>query len=962
LAGWLAGLVPLGHGALAAGEGGVWLSTGGSAGWSALGDGRAATALAASSDGSVIYAAIGPGVIASRDGGQTWGPSGGNGLPANLTLQRLAVDAANPNHLLIAGQGLWASSDGGSGWSQVSNAAVTDLAWSGSSVLAAAGSALLISRDDGASFAAVPGMPGTGWAAVCAVGAGFEALATGVAPSITPFDAAGNAGMPLAVPAAATAGAASFALACSGNAIWLGGTGLWRTADQGANWSSVSSPISSIGAIRQIALSADGSAWLATDTGAWRASAGGGLQSANQGLMNAGVTGMALGAATATLAMERLGIGAGAVQAGSSWTQVAASPVLQAMADDPWQAGSLDGLDRGGALLHSNDAGKTWTAAAASGPFTALAASLNGTWLGNDRGVVTAPNGGDAQLPGAIGALAADRNGASAWAGSGAEVWRSADGGQTWARASVLPSTVTALALDPVRNNRVAAATADGVYASLDGGTSWIAIPAGLTLAPVAALAFDSGETLWAGTLGRGLWNLALASEALNLQFRLPASAAVGATVTVPITLAALGQPVQGAVVNWSASESGITAASGSVASDANGAASVTFNVPQQAGTVTVAISVAGAGPSAASAQSFAATALAVSALAVVSGANQQALAGLTLPQPITVEAEDPDGNPVAGVTVGFTGGSFSAASVVTGNDGLARVNFTLPPQPGAVTLTASAGAGMLAHWNETATAPPDFRLGLVAPATPVAPNQNASLSLQVIGINGFASAVAVQCVVPASGCSVSPASLLPGGSAIVTINGAVAGNQGAMTVEVEADATHTASATVLLEALGLAASANALSVQAGSTGTLPLTVTSQNGLAGSVTLSATMADGSPLPANLVAAFQPAALTVAPSGGPMPVQLALAASSVARTGPGTWLAWLAAAALLVAEIRRRRLVLLLGAVLLASGCGGAPGAAVPVKISAPAVSYGLAITASSSGLTATVPVTVTVQP
>src|SRR6185437_508309 len=138
LAGWLAGLVPLGHGALAAGEGGVWLSTGGSAGWSALGDGRAATALAASSDGSVIYAAIGPGVIASRDGGQTWGPSGGNGLPANLTLQRLAVDAATLNHLLIAGDGRWASSDGGSSGIHASKATGTDPACRGSREFGAA--------------------------------------------------------------------------------------------------------------------------------------------------------------------------------------------------------------------------------------------------------------------------------------------------------------------------------------------------------------------------------------------------------------------------------------------------------------------------------------------------------------------------------------------------------------------------------------------------------------------------------------------------------------------------------------------------------------------------------------------------------------------------------------------------------------------------------------------------------
>ncbi len=80
--------------------------------------------------------------------------------------------------------------------------------------------------------------------------------------------------------------------------------------------------------------------------------------------------------------------------------------------------------------------------------------------------------------------------------------------------------------------------------------------------------------------------------------------------------------------------------------------------------------------------------------LKVVNGTGQSAPAGSTLPNPVTVQVLTSTGQPVAGVTVGFAvtsgGGSVSAASRVTANDGMASVTWTLGATLGTQQVTAS--------------------------------------------------------------------------------------------------------------------------------------------------------------------------------------------------------------------------------------------------------------------------------
>jgi hypothetical protein len=107
----------------------------------------------------------------------------------------------------------------------------------------------------------------------------------------------------------------------------------------------------------------------------------------------------------------------------------------------------------------------------------------------------------------------------------------------------------------------------------------------------------------------------------------------------------------------------------------------------------------------------FTVTALPASAngLSGISGDNQSGPVGTALPAPLVAKVTDGFGNPVSGVTIAWAtagGGTLSATSTQTGEDGQTSVQLTLGPTAGTQTVTASAEglAGSPLTFTETAT------------------------------------------------------------------------------------------------------------------------------------------------------------------------------------------------------------------------------------------------------------------
>jgi adhesin/invasin len=118
----------------------------------------------------------------------------------------------------------------------------------------------------------------------------------------------------------------------------------------------------------------------------------------------------------------------------------------------------------------------------------------------------------------------------------------------------------------------------------------------------------------------------------------------------------------------------------------------------------------------------FTATALSESAygIAAVWGDSESGPVWTSLPQPLVVEVQDAFGNPVPGVTVAWTvdgGGSVSAATTVTGDDGRTSVERTLGDAAGTQRTLASAEglAGSPVTFVHTATAGAAQGVGIVA-------------------------------------------------------------------------------------------------------------------------------------------------------------------------------------------------------------------------------------------------------
>jgi len=137
-----------------------------------------------------------------------------------------------------------------------------------------------------------------------------------------------------------------------------------------------------------------------------------------------------------------------------------------------------------------------------------------------------------------------------------------------------------------------------------------------------------------------------------------------------------------------------------------NGTASQFYTLPTLASAISITATTAGVSSPA----PFTETSVAGNAVNIVitNGSNQTGTAGTQLLQALTVHVTDQYNNPVAGVSVTFddggAGGVFSNPNpVVTDNTGSSSQMYTLPSNPGTITITAAAaGIAVPAVFTET--------------------------------------------------------------------------------------------------------------------------------------------------------------------------------------------------------------------------------------------------------------------
>lgn len=191
-------------------------------------------------------------------------------------------------------------------------------------------------------------------------------------------------------------------------------------------------------------------------------------------------------------------------------------PAVLALALDPREPGGLfAGTDSG--VFVSRDRAGTWTRLGLRGRNVRSLAFGPGRpavlYAATDQGVLASADGGGSWQPRNAGLEMRDvrvlrRAGPPpGWlyaAGFGG-VFRSGDGGRTWqaAGAGLGDDRVRALAVDPVRPERVYAGTAGGgVFVTTDGGRAWWALNAGLRNHTVLSLLLTPEGERYVGTVG----------------------------------------------------------------------------------------------------------------------------------------------------------------------------------------------------------------------------------------------------------------------------------------------------------------------------------------------------------------------------------------------------------------------------------------------------------------------------
>jgi len=538
----------------------------------------------------VLYAGTAGAVFVSADFGRSWNASG-EGVPPTR-VQALAMDPRAPAVVYagtrtpdgVASVGIFKSTDGGGSWSGANvglvdpflgigpldvTALAVDPADSNVLVAGAFLSEIFWSGDGGATW-----QPAT----IGGYNAGLETTALVFDPAnpanvyaATTLGLFKSTNRGQTFSATGNAGVAFFSLAIdpsSPSTLYAGdaaGSGIWKSTDGGAHWSTANTGLPGASGSRPpvLSLAVDpgspstvyagtygNGVWVSTNSGgSWSLSSGSRSDARVAALAFDGDGGEDLFAGTYGAGVQIRVAGANGWSSANEGLDVA---VVSALLLDPSSEGLVYAATSGGVAV-SSDAGRSWTdpseasglpsvsvasVALAGGASPSLLAGTLGSGLyrSADRGA-TWTSAGTGLADADISSLAVDPSAPSTvyagtahpYDGSSSErVYKSTDAGATWTRTSLDAGgfTVDFIAVDPGMPSRVIAgsAGASGIFRSQDGGSTWSTI-ATAACGGLSGVAFDpSGSAIYAAgatgvcrsTDGGVTWTTALVGGGLG--------------------------------------------------------------------------------------------------------------------------------------------------------------------------------------------------------------------------------------------------------------------------------------------------------------------------------------------------------------------------------------------------------------------------------------------------------------